>query len=66
MQEAILQVRGGDGIIHVAMVLLVLMFINYYNNFLHTFGIEAFETNYLPYQDPIGRVLGRSMKSDFS
>ena len=54
MQEAILQVRGGDGIIHVAMVLLVLMFINYYNNFLHTFGIEAFETNYLPYQDPIG------------
>jgi hypothetical protein len=51
MEEAILQLRGGDGLTDVAAVIVLVIFFNWYDPF---FGVEAFQANPLPHQDPFG------------
>jgi len=51
MEEAVLQLRGGDGLTDVVGILAFVIFINWYDSF---FGVEAFQANPLPHQDPFG------------
>ena len=56
MDEAILQVRGGDGLGEVMGVLAFIIFINWYDSL---FGVQAFQANPLPHQDPFGWFGGK-------
>ena len=49
MEEAVLQLRGNDGVTFV-------IFINWYDSL---FGVEAFQANPLPHQDPFGWLTGK-------
>jgi hypothetical protein len=51
MEEAVLELRGGDGLTDVVAVLAFILFVNWYDSF---FGAEAFQANPLPHQDPFG------------
>ena len=51
MEEAVLQLRGGDELIDVVGVIAFVIFINWYDSL---FGVEAFQANSLPHQDPFG------------
>ena len=56
MDEAILQIRGGDGISDIVVVLAFVIFVNWYDFF---FGVEGFQSNPLPHHDPIGLWQGK-------
>jgi hypothetical protein len=56
MEEAILQIRGGDGLTDVVAVIAFVIFINWYDSL---FGVEAFQANLLPHQDPFGWLSGK-------
>lgn len=56
MEEAILQIRGGDGLTDVVGVIAFVIFINWYDSL---FGVEAFAVNPLPHQDPFGWWSGK-------
>jgi hypothetical protein len=56
MEEAVLQIRGGDGLTDVAVIFAFLVFINWYDSL---FGVEAFQNTLLPHQDPFGWLSGK-------
>lgn len=56
MEEAVLQIRGGDGLTDVVAVLGFVIFMNWYDSL---FGVEAFQANPLPHQDPFGWLSGK-------
>lgn len=56
MEEAVLQLRGGDGLTDVVAVIAFVIFINWYDSL---FGVEAFQANPLPHQDPFGWLSGK-------
>ena len=60
MEEAILQIRGGDGLTDLAAVFAFVIFINLYNSY---FGVKGFQPNYhLPHLDPVGWMGGKYSK----
>jgi hypothetical protein len=56
MSEAVLELRGGDGLTDIVAVLAFIIFVNWYDSF---FGAEAFQANLLPHQDPFGWLSGK-------
>ena len=56
MDQAITQLRGDGGLTDVAAVFAFVIFVNWYNSF---FGVEAFQANPLPHQDPFGWLNGK-------
>ena len=56
MEEAILQIRGGDGLTDVVGIIAFVIFVNWYNSL---FGVEAFQANPLPHMDPFGWSSGK-------
>ena len=56
MDQAITQLRGGGGLTDVAAVFAFVIFVNWYNSF---FGVEAFQANPLPHQDPFDWLSGK-------
>ena len=56
MEEAILQIRGGDGLTDVVTILAFVIFVNWYDSL---FGAQAFQANLLPHQDPFGWLSGK-------
>ena len=56
MEEAVLQLRGGEGLTDVVAVIAFVIFINWYDSL---FGVEAFQANPLPHQDPFGWLSGK-------
>ena len=56
MEEAVLRVRGGDGLTDVVAVIAFVIFMNWYDSL---FSVEAFQANPLPHQDPIGWLNGK-------
>lgn len=56
MEEALLELRGGEGLTDVAAVLAFVIFVNWYDAF---FGVKAFQSNPLPHQDPFGWLSGK-------
>ena len=51
MEEAILQLRGGDGLTDVIAVFAFVIFVNWYDSL---FGVKAFQADPLLHQDPVG------------
>ena len=51
MEEAVLQLRGGDGLTDIVAAIAFVIFINWYDSL---FGVQAFQANPLPHQDPFG------------
>ncbi len=45
MEEAVLQIRGGDGLTDIVGILAFIIFINWYDSL---FGVKAFQVNPLP------------------
>ena len=56
MKEAVLRLRGGDGLTGVVAVIAFVIFVNWYDSL---FGVEAFQANPLPHQDPFGWLSGK-------
>ena len=56
MEEAVLRLRGGDGLTDVVAVIAFVIFINWYDSL---FGVEGFQANPLPHQDPFGWLSGK-------
>ena len=56
MEEAVLQLRGGDGLTDVVVVIAFVIFINWYDSL---FGVKAFQANPLSHQDPFGWLSGK-------
>ena len=56
MEEAILQIRGGDGLTDVVTILAFVIFLNWYDSL---FGAQAFQANPLPHQDLFGWLSGK-------
>ena len=56
MEEAVLQLRGGEGLTDVVAVIAFVIFINWYDSL---FGVEAFQANPLRHQDPFGWLSGK-------
>lgn len=56
MEEAVLLLRGGDGLTDVVGILAFVIFINWYDSL---FGVKAFQANSLPHQDPFGCLSGK-------
>jgi hypothetical protein len=55
MEEAVLQLRGGE-LSDIVGVIAFVIFINWYDSL---FGVEAFQANPLPHQDPFGWLSGK-------
>lgn len=55
MEEAILQLRGGDRLTDVVAVIAFVIFVNFYDSL---FGVKAFQVNPLPHQDTLGWLSG--------
>ena len=55
-EETVLQLRGGDGLTDVVAVIAFVIFMNWYDSL---FGVEAFQANPLPHQDPFGWLSGK-------
>jgi hypothetical protein len=51
MEEAVLQLRGGNGLTDVVGIIAFVIFVNWYDS---QFGVEAFRGDPLPHMDPIG------------
>ena len=62
MEEAILQLRGGDGLTDVAAIIAFVIFMNWYDSL---FGTQAFQANPLPHQDPFGWLGGKYDSKNF-
>ena len=56
MEEAVLRLRGGDGLTDVVAVIAFVIFMNWYDSLS---GVEAFQANPLPHQDPFGWLNGK-------
>jgi len=58
MEEAVLQLRGGDGLTDIVTVIAFVIFVNWYDSL---FGVKAFQANPLPlpHQDPVGWLNGK-------
>ena len=56
MEEAVLGLRGGDGLTDVVVVIAFVIFMNWHYSL---FGVEAFQANPLPDQDPFGWLSGK-------
>lgn len=56
IEEAVLQLRGGDGLTDIVAIMTFIIFINWYNSL---FGTEAFQVNPLPHQDLFGWASGK-------
>lgn len=56
MEEAVLQIREGDGLTNIVAVIAFVIFINWYDSL---FGVKAFQVNPLPHQDPFGWLNGK-------
>lgn len=56
MKEAVSRLRGGDGLTDVVAVIVFVIFINWCDSL---FGVEAFQPNPLPHQDPLGWLSGK-------
>ena len=56
MEEAILQLRGGDGLTDVAAIIAFVIFMNWYDSL---FGTQAFQANPFPHQDLFGWLSGK-------
>ena len=55
MEEAVLQLRGGQ-MGDIVAIMVFIIFINWYDSL---FGVEAFTVNPLPHQDPFGWLSGK-------
>lgn len=51
MQEVVLQLRSGDELIYVVVVIACIIFINWDDSL---FSVGAFQANLLPHHDPFG------------
>ena len=51
MEEAVLRLRGGNGLTYVVAVIAFVIFMNWYDSL---FGVKAFQANPLSHQDPYG------------
>lgn len=56
MKEAVLGLRGGDGLTNVVAVIAFVIFMNWYDSL---FSVEALQANPLPHQDPFGWLSGK-------
>ena len=56
IEEAVLQLHGGDGLTNVVGILAFVIFINWYDSL---FGVQAFQANPLPHQDPFDWLSGK-------
>lgn len=56
IEEAVLQLRGGDGLSELAGIVAFIIFINWYDSL---FGVQAFTATPLPHQDPFGWLTGK-------
>ena len=56
IEEAILQLRGSDGLTYVITILAFVIFLNWYDLL---FGAQAFQANPLPHQDLFGWLSGK-------
>jgi hypothetical protein len=56
MEEAVLRLRGGDGLTDLVAVIAFVIFMNWYDSL---FGVKAFQANPLPHQDPYGWLTGK-------
>ena len=56
MEEAVLRLRGGDGLSDIVGIITFVIFINWYDSL---FGVEAFQANPLPHQDLFGWLNGK-------
>ena len=56
MEEAVLGLRGGDGLTDVVAVIAFVIFMNWYDSL---FSVEALQANPLPHQDPFGWLSGK-------
>ena len=56
MEEAILQIRGGDRLTDVVAVIAFVIFINWYNSLI---DVQAFQAKPLPHQDSFGWFSGK-------
>ena len=56
MEEAILQLRGGDELSDVVAIIAFVIFMNWYDSL---FGTQAFQANPLPHQDLFGWLSGK-------
>ena len=56
IEEAVLQLRGGDGLIDIVVIIAFVIFINWYYSL---FGVEVFKAVPLPPQDPFGWLSGK-------
>ena len=57
MEEAILQLRGGDGLIDIAAVIAFIIFVNWYDSL---FGVDAaFQPKPLPHMDRLGWFISK-------
>lgn len=58
MEEAVLQLRGGDGLTDVVGVIAFVIFVNWYG---WLFGVEAFQAHplSLPHMDPFNWLSGK-------
>ena len=56
MEEAVLRLRGGDGLTDLVAVIAFVIFMNWYDSL---FSVEALQANPLPHQDPFGWLSGK-------
>ena len=56
MEEAVLEIRGGDGLTDVVVVIAFFIFMDWYDSL---FGVQAFQANPLPHMDPLGWANGK-------
>ena len=56
MEEAILQLRCGEGLTDISAVIAFVIFVNWYDL---VFGVKAFQSTPQPYQDPFGWLSGK-------
>ena len=56
MEEAVLGLRGGDGLTDVVAVIAFVIFMNWYDSL---FGVKAFQANPSSHQDPFGWLNGK-------
>jgi hypothetical protein len=56
IEELILQLRGGDGVIDIVALIAVIIFLNWSDS---VWGVEGFQTTPLPHQDPFGWFIGK-------
>ena len=63
MEETVLQIRGGDGLTAVVVVIAFVIFINCYNS---SFGVETFQANPLTHQDPFSWLSSKLVITQYS